>query len=183
MTRALKLIDVPAVFPSQNQMLSKYVSAPCVASTSAPLLPLSLINPPLVGKTFLAASSNQKELAPRRVKLFSCGILVLIARHSSSATINPREFPKSLLMLPEPSRGNFWPSHRRAKYVYIDRGGQSQAAEPELKSWENFRTHTIWGLAYASAAASAPASAPASAWLRPGYRLGYGTKKSVSHAN
>lgn len=153
-----------------------------------PCCPLSLINPPLVGKTFLAASSNQKELAPRRVKLFSCGILVLIARHSSSATINPREFPKSLLMLmllllPEPSRGNFWPSHRRAKYVYIDRGGQSQAAEPELKSWENFRTHTIWGLAYASAAASAPASAPASAWLRPDYRLGYGTKKSVSHAN
>lgn len=111
-----------------------------------PCCPLSLINPPLVGKTFLAASSNQKELAPRRVKLFSCGILVLIARHNSSATINPREFPKSLLMLlllllPEPSRGNFWPSHRRAKYVYIDRGGQSQNS-----SHGKISVHTQFGV-------------------------------------
>lgn len=67
----------------------------CCQHLSSPRAPLIDQPPALVGKTFLAASSNQNELAPRRVKLFSCGILVLIARHSSSATINPREFPKS----------------------------------------------------------------------------------------
>lgn len=133
-------------------MQSKYVSAPC----APPYLIASPSPQPVqgVGREFalLAASSNQKKLAPRRVKLFSCGILVLIARHRAQPSI-PQRVTKvvcfALLWLPQPSRGNFWPSHRRAKYVYTTRREQAQTrAQARARAQAKARTQVMGKFPY-----------------------------------
>lgn len=157
-------------------MQSKYVSAPC-APPHLIASPSQASSKGLAGREFalLAASSNQKKLAPRRVKLFSCGILVLIARHRAQPSI-PQRVTKvvCIALLPQPSRGNFWPSHRRAKYVYTNRPKQAQT---QNSSHGKISVHTQFGVWLTP---QLQLQQQLQLPLQPGY---YGTKKSVSHAN